>query len=173
MSIEKTIAALPSLSTAERATIKDRATNWLESGSVEQKENAEKMLAALDALEEAEDKERYDRLSGMTVAQRVVEAFKEEPPTDTDTKVIKALMDHPDSTSAQLSEAVGWGAQSWHMHFGNMCAVREVFLWPAPLSEARPDKKTMTMILADYDEASSTWKMKPEAAEAFKAMGLG
>ena len=47
-----------------------------------------------------------------------------------------------------------------------------MFLWPAPLSDARPDKKTMTMILADYDEASSTWKMKPEVAEAFKAMGL-
>lgn len=172
MSIDKTIAALHSKSEEEREKIRANAERLLTVGTDQQKADAQAVLDALDELTAAEHKALYDRLSGMTVAQRVAEAFKKEPTTETDAKVIKVLMDHPGSTSAQLSEALGWGAQSWHMHFGNMCAAREVFLWPAPLSDARPDKKTMTMILADYDEASSTWKMKPEVAEAFKAMGL-
>lgn len=172
MSIEKTIAALPAKSEEERQKIRANAQRLLVSGTDQQKADAQAVIDALEELSAAEHKALYDQLSGMTIAQRVVEAFKKAPPQDAEQRVIKVLLDNPGSTSTELSEALGWGGQTWHLHFGFMCAEREVFLWPAPRSEVRPDKKTMTMILADYDEARSTWKMKPEVAEAFKAMGL-
>lgn len=173
MSIDQTIAALPGKSDADREKIRANAERLMVSGNAGQKANAQTMLAALDDLIEYEHQQLVAKLGGMTVAQRIAEAFEKVPPTETEAKVIQALMDHPDSTSTQLSQALGWGAQTWHMHFGNMCATREIYLWPAPKSELRKDAKTMTMILADLDTDGNTWRMKPEAAKVFIAMGLG
>lgn len=112
-----------------------------------------------------------DRLRGMDVAQRVVEAFRAVPMTPTEEKLIQALLDNPGVTSAQLSAALGWGGGSWHLHFGTMCFHRAVYLWPAPRAEKR-DKDFYSGILADFDNDGSRFTMKPAVVKALAAMGL-
>lgn len=165
------IASLPHKSQAERARIRTNAERWVKSGTPAQKAEGKKMIAALDALGEAEAKTLYDRLSGMTVAKRVVEAFRKQPPTETEVTVILALLNYPGSTSTGLSKACGWKAQIWHTHFGTMCKKREADLWPAEPFTKR-DANFYSGILADLDPNGNRFTMKPEVADAFAELGL-
>lgn len=170
MNVEKVIGALPAMSQHERARVCVNAQKLLESGSVEQQRSASKVLEALDTLEDAEHRQFIDSLSQKGVSERIELAFKAHPMTETEAKVIQVLLDHPGSTSAQLSQALGWGAQSWHMWFGTMCADRAEYLWPAPKSEKRK-KDFYCGILADHS-AEEGWRMKPQVAATFDRMGV-
>lgn len=105
------------------------------------------------------------------MAQRVVEAFRAHPATETEVKVIRVLLANSGTTSTALSNRIGWSGQSWHVHFGTMCKTREAWLWPAVTSELR-DKQVWSGILANYDKATSGWTMKDDVAGAFAALGL-
>ncbi len=124
------------------------------------------------ALIEAERRSMMVRLSGMDVAQRVAEAFRAVPMSDTERRVVQVLLDHPGSTSTELSRALAWGGQSWHLHFGEMCQKREAYLWPANRSEKRDDADFYSGILADLAVPENRWTMKPEAVAAFSAVGI-
>lgn len=128
-------------------------------------------MDALDAQEEAEHKALYEKLAGMPAAERVVEEFRAVPPTETDIKVIRALIQNPGSTSTELSKALGWGGKSWHMHFGKMCEAREVYLWPAERFEKK-DANFYSGILADFSADGSLFTMKPDVAAAFEELGF-
>lgn len=171
MSIEKIISTLPLKSNAERDRIRVNAQRLLADGKPAQKVDAEKVIVALDDLAESEHRTRYERLKDAPVSQRVIEAFQAEPPTDTEVKVIRALLANPHATSAALSDACGWRGQVWHAHFGAMCRAREVWLWPAERSVLR-DSNFWSGILADFDAETSTWTMKPDVAAAFCELGL-
>ena len=77
---------------------------------------------------------------------------------------------HPGSTSTELSQALEWGGQAWHMHFGTMCFNRAVYLWPAPKSEVRA-ADFYSGILADLS-SENRWTMKPEVEVALSELGL-
>ena len=170
MADDKIIEALPAMSAEKRAKVRENASRMILAGSADQKEAARKAVEALDELEADEHQQLVDRLSGMQVAARVVEAFRVESMTETEAKVIQVLLNHPGSSSTELSEAVGWGGQSWHMHFGTMCFNRATYLWPAPKSEVR-DADFYSGILADWS-AEDQWRMKPEVAAAFAELGM-
>ena len=172
MNVSKIIAAIPAKSEAERRQIRTNAERYLAGGTDDEKAAAQSVIAALDQQEATEHKALYDRLSGKDRAERVVEAFRAIPPTDTDSKVIWALLENPNSTSTELSQACAWGSMTWQMHFGMMCEKREVYLWPAERFEKR-DASFYSGILADFDQETSRFTMKPDVAEAFAALGLG
>jgi len=170
MNIDKIIAALPEMSKQERDRVRANAEKLLASGTPEQQRAATRVVNALADLEDAEHNALVDRLDGMEVSARVVEAFRAHPMTETEAKIIQVLLDHPSSTSTELSKALGWGAQSWHMHFGTMCANRAIYLWPAPKSEAR-SADFYSGILAELSP-DSRWTIKPEVEAAMSAFGL-
>ena len=170
MNIDKIITSIPGMSHQERERVRGNAEKLLEAGSAEQKQAAERVLATLTETEDAEHQALVDRLSGMDVSVRVVEAFRVELMTETEAKIIQVLLDNPGSTSTELSQALGWGAQSWHMHFGTMCANRAVYLWPAPKSEVR-SSEFYSGILADLSP-DNLWTIKPEVEVALSELGL-
>lgn len=170
MNIDKIIAGLPGMSQHERERVRANAEKLINSGSSDQKTAATEVIEALGEVEEAEHKALLDRLNGMEVSARVVEAFRVNPMTETEAKIIQVLLDHPGSTSTELSQALGWGAQAWHMHFGTMCFNRAIYLWPAPKSEVR-SADFYSGILADLS-TDSRWTMKPEVKVALSELGL-
>ncbi|AHM02974.1 hypothetical protein roselon_00534 [Roseibacterium elongatum DSM 19469] len=171
MSIDRIIASIPEKSEADRDKMRENAKRLSETGTAQQKTDAEKLLAALDRAAEAELKALYDRLKDLPAAARVVEAFRALPPSETDVKVVRALLDNPSSTSATLSAAIGWKGQAWHMHFGKMCFDREVYLWPAERSEKR-EASFYSGILAEFDPNGSLFTLKPDVVAAFAELGI-
>lgn len=170
MNIDKIISSIPGMSQQERDRVRANAEKLVETGNDAQRQAAEKVIATLAETEEAEHQALVDRLNGMAVSARVVEAFRVDPMTETEAKIIQVLLDNPGSTSTELSQALGWGAQSWHMHFGTMCANRAVYLWPAPKSEVR-SADFYSGILADLSP-DNRWTMKPEVEVALSELGL-
>lgn len=170
VNIDKIIAALPGMTYQERERVRANAEGLRDSGTAEQKAAAAKVVEALVEVEDAEHRAIVERLNGMEVSARVVEAFKVNAMTETEAKIIQVLLDQPGSTSTELSQALGWGAQSWHMHFGTMCANRAIYLWPAPKSEVR-SAEFYSGILADLSP-DNRWTIKPEVTAAFSELGL-
>lgn len=171
MNVDKIISALPGMSHQERERVRTNAERLIDSGHADQKAAATKVIEALRETEEEEHRALVDRLNGMEVSARVVEAFQVNPMTETEAKIIQVLLDNPGSTSTELSQALGWGAQAWHMHFGTMCFNRAIYLWPAPKSEVRASD-FYSGILADLS-SDNRWTMKPDVAAAFSELGVG
>jgi hypothetical protein len=171
MNIDKQIAATPSLSGDERARMRSNAERWLESGTDVQRDAATRLLVALDAFEAEADQERVAKIKAMSTSQRIVTAFERRLLTETERKVVQALLDNPDSSSTVLSTACGWKGQIWHEKFGTMCAKRGADLWPAPYAETR-DAPFYSGILADFDDSSRGFTLKVDAVEAFAFFGL-
>lgn len=171
MNIDRLIAALPHKSASERAAMRGNAERWLASGTDEQQAAAQRLLATLDQLVSSEATALATRLEGAGLATRVVEAFRANRMSGTEERIVRVLLDNPGSTSAKLSAAINWKAQTWHMHFGTMCGNRSDYLWATPI----PAKRSSTFlsgVLATYDEANSGFTMRPEAVAGFAALGI-
>ncbi len=168
------IAGIPNRSAAERTAMRENAERWVASDDAAKQTAGREVLEALTRQAAQDHAATFERLSGLNAAQKVVEAFRAVPLTQTDRTVIQALLDNPGSDSSTLSVACGWkpGA-GWHMHFGKMCARRGGYLWPAPYAEER-DADFYCGILCDWDWGSGhlTYTLKPEVAVAFAEMGL-
>lgn len=169
MSIERIIATLPTKSAKDRATIRQNADRWLATGTDDQKAAAAQLIAALDAQATAEAGALFESLKDLPVAQRVIEAFKREPLTETERKVIQVLVEHPGWPSAELSAALGWEG-GWSMHFGALCRKRQAYLWPAPEKFDDTGLDFYTSILADFRDTRIT--LKPDVAAALATLGI-
>jgi hypothetical protein len=167
MNIDKLIAAIPAKSPAERAGMRANVSRW-QSGTPDQRAAADELLAALDRQETAERDALVSRLSNLDVGKRVVEAFTKMPPTETERKVLQALLDNPGSLSSELSQALGWEG-AWHAHFGSLCHKRQVYLWPAP-DKFSSGRDFYTSILADFVDMHIT--LKPDVAAALATIGI-
>jgi len=170
MNIDKIIATIPGANRDTRAGMRRNALEKLEGGDPAWQEPARKLLAALDAQEESEHADLIAEVAGLVPAERVLKAFTAEPMTETEEKLIRVLLDNPGSTSAELTEKMGWKAMAWHMKFGTMCAERGVYLGPAPDAVVR-DGKFYSGILADCDN-TNRFTMKPDVAAAFERLGV-
>ena len=157
------------MSAPERTGLQENADRLIEDGTPEQKDAAQRVIAAIAAQEGAEHATLLAQLSGLSAGQRVVEAFRAVRPTDVDRTVMKALLDNPGKTSTELSEACGWGGQTWHMFFGTMCARRIAYLWPAPTGT--DGIEYFTGVFADLGEGNR-WTMKDEVAAALATIGI-
>jgi len=171
LNIDKILASIPSAGPEKRGQMRANAETWLQTGSAAQKAAAQALVSALDDQATQERDALLSELRGLDAAERVARAFTARPMTEAEARLIQALLDNPGSTSTALSRARGWDGQSWHLHFGTMCFNRSIYLWPAPASERR-DGAFYSGILADFDDASSTFTMKSEVAAALARLGL-
>jgi len=171
MSIELIISSLPSKTAAQRDAMRANCRRVLAGAGTSRHADARRLLAALDRIETDERAVQADRQKRTPPAELVLTAFRKTPPGETDARVIQALLDHPDTTSAALSRAIGWEAQSWHLHFGSMCEARGPDLPPPPPSD-RPGKPFWSGVLADYHPARSTFRMKTDLLPAFRDLGF-
>ncbi len=168
MDIEKIIARIPSMTPAERQEMRHNSERRLKDPKL-----AGQAQAVLDALERqaaAEAAALAERVAGLPMARRVAEAFTAKPMTEKERDLVQVLLDHPGSTSKELSRALGWEAQSWHLHFGTMCQQRQGRLWPAARAEKR-DANFYSGILAELSP-DNRFTLRPEVAEGFAALGL-
>lgn len=113
-----------------------------------------------------------DTLNLMPLAGRVALAFEKLPPTETEERLIKALILRPGSDTKTLSVACGWSAPIWHTHFGLMCQRRIDWLLP-PSQFDQTDAQFIHGVLVDYSASKGLFKMKAEVEEVFREMGLG
>ena len=171
LNIDKQLAAIRSASAESRDQMRTNAAGWLASGTNAQREAAQRMIDALDQQERVEHEALIGELIGLDTAERVIRAFAIKPISETEVKLVQVLLDNPGSTSTALTQALGWKAQSWHMHFGTMCADRALYLWPAPNADHR-NGKFYSGILADLKEPENLFTMKPDVVAAFARLGL-
>lgn len=170
-SLSQMLATLLNRTPEELATMRERAVRQLGGCNQAAAQAASQLIEAIDELVQQRENALIGELKGMTIAERVVRAFTVEPLTVTEAKVVQALLDHPDSTSTELSRYLDWGGQIWHEKFGTMCKKREVYLWPAKDAVTR-DGKFYTGILADLDPDGNRFTMKPDVAAAFAQLGV-
>lgn len=175
--IEKLIASLPNRTAQERLAMRQNAEALAAAADPKKAAQATALLEALDAFESTAIEEDRARLLNMTTVERIVEAFRRMPPTDTQVALIKAIGEKPGGTAGALSAVLGWKGLTWQMHFGIMAKEREAFIHPAPASTSRKmpsgeEGKFYCGLLCDYDEPTSGYTLKPEAKAAFEALDL-
>ncbi|WP_331373243.1 hypothetical protein [Sinorhizobium chiapasense] len=159
------------MDSTQRAQLRENAEHYLEHGTDAQKAAAQGALQELARIVDEDEAERRSKISGMAIPERVVNAFTSIPPTETERALLQALVDNPDQTSQALSAKLGWGGQSWHLHFGKMCERRERLLWDAEPAVTR-DANFYCGILANYSDVSHGFTMKPEVAAGLAAIGI-
>ena len=164
----KIIAAIPGMNAAQRQGLRTNAKRLL--ADPKRADVAQKVISALDSQATADQEALVEHVRNLPMAKRVVEAFRHEPMTETERRLVQVLLDYPGSTSEGLSHSLGWGGQAWHLHFGEMCRRRESRLWPADRAVKR-DSSFYSGILADLS-ADNRWSCKPDVAQAFSALGL-
>ena len=166
--ISGTLARISEMDDVALSRLSANVDDWLDSGDDNRITAAETVGAAVQqerarraTLKANEHEALMAELDGADQARRVRVAFEQVPATPTDIKVITALLRNPGATSRQLSQALGWGGQIWHTHFGLMCRAREAWLWPAEDAPVR-DAKFYSGILADLDTSNNTWTARPD-----------
>jgi hypothetical protein len=170
MTLARVIELIPSKSADERGQMREHARRSLAAGG----QGASDATALLDALDTFEAQARERHMRRPTDADKiavVVEAFRQLPLSETDRMLLQVLLNNLDATSEQLTEAMGWKDQAWQLHFGKMCERREHLLWPAPF-EPKRNAPFYSGILADFDEVTRGFTLKPEVVEAFARLGL-
>ena len=168
MSIEKTIAGIPTMSPKARETLRANAERLLRTPGREP--DARRVLDALEAAAQGERAALIAQAQSLPKAQKVVQAFTVMPMTETERKVVQALLDNPGASSRELSQSIGWDGQAWDAHFGRMCGDREHLLWPAEPYE-KIEGRFLSGILADIS-TDLRWTMNPEVVEGPAALGL-
>jgi hypothetical protein len=168
LTVAHLIELLPTKSAEERRQMRENAQRSLATGG----QRASDATALLEALDAFEAQAREQRMRGPADAHRIatiVEAF--QPMSETERMLVQVLVDNPDASSEQLTEAMGWKDQAWQLHFGKMCEKREHRLWPAPF-EPKRNAPFYSGILADFDETTRGFTLKPAVVEAFAQLGL-
>jgi hypothetical protein len=171
MDVEKIIASLSRRTPEERKQMRLNAIEQSENKDPKKAAKAEEFLSGLEKWETNEHAELIAEVAGMKPAERVIKAFKAEQMTDTEQKLIQVLLDNPGSTSGELTEKIGWKGMSWHLHFGTMCADRGVYLGQPP-KVTTTTGKFYTGILADLENKTNRFTMKPDVVAAFAQLGL-
>lgn len=171
MNIDRILAKITTATRDERHRMRQNALEKLEAGEAAWTAAAQQLLDAIEAQERQEHTELVAEVAGLEPAARVLKAFRAEPMTETEEKLIRVLLDNPGSTSGELTEKLGWKAHSWHLHFGTMCANRGVYLGPPPHASL-PSGKFYSGILADFDDNGNRFTMKADVAAAFEQLGL-
>ena len=170
MTTSRLIELIPMKSGEERRQMRDNARRLLERGGSKAAE-AKALLEALDAFEAQARAHRNNRKADGDVVMTVVAAFHEIPLSETDEKLVRVLLENPDASSGELTEKLGWKNKAWQLHFGEMCKRREHLLWPSPFERKR-NAPFYCGILADCDEHTHRFTMKPEVVEAFARLGV-
>lgn len=172
MSVEQIIASLPDKTAEACERIRQNALRLRSQGTPQQREDAERLLDALAALEEPGDATPYDHLSPEEVAQRIKRAFTRRPMTAVEEKCIRALLNNPHAPSEDLSRACGWNGVIWQVYFGSMCRDRLADLWPVEGGTQSWGKPFFSGLFATFDRDGSRFTFRPEVQAGLAALGL-
>ncbi len=181
MNIQQTIARIPLLTAQQRDTMRANAIAKLAAADDKWIKDAQALITALDEFDcgqtrmnSAAEAKRIAELEGKSAAERIASAFEFAPPSETEHKLIRVLLDNPGSTCAELSSKIGWHPAAWDMAFGSMCSQRMEYLWPLEPT-AREERKGFIRFLTvqrrGHDE-EIRYTMKPEAVEALASVGF-
>jgi hypothetical protein len=170
MTASRLIDAIPMKSAEERRQMRENAHRLTERGGPRAPE-ARAFLEALDAFEAHDRARRLETPVGSEMTSRVVAAFRQIRMSETERKLVQVVLDHPDASSEWLTAEMEWNDQAWQMHFGKLCERREHLLWTAPF-ELKRNAPFYSGILADFDETTRGFTLKPAAVEAFAQLGL-
>ena len=171
INIDKILKSIPTATRHKREKMRSNAIGWINTEVEAQRQAAERLIDALDTQEQNERNDLHEEIRGLDTFGRVIRAFTVQPINETEEMLIQVLLDYPGSTSITLTQALGWNAQSCHLHFGTMCKNRISYLWPAPVSKHR-DRMFYSGILAEFAEPENLFTIKPDAAAAFAQLGL-
>jgi hypothetical protein len=171
MTGSRLIDSISMRSADERRRMRENARRALDTAGPRAAE-ARAVLEALDAFEAQDSDRRMQRPIGPDMIARVADAFRQMPMSPADEKLVRIVLDNPDASSERLTEALGWKGQAWQLHFGKLCQRREHLLWPAPPEPTRGNDPFYSGILADFDERTRGFTLKPEVTEAFAQLGL-
>lgn len=177
MNVEKIIAGIPRRTAAERQTMRESAIALSQTGKQAEIEGAQRLLSALDAHEAGLAQARSDliqNLAGKPLAKRVLVAFQQSPPSQAEEQLIQVLLDHPGSTCAQLSVAIGHKPNTWDMGFGSLCSERASFLRDlgGTASEGKSSNLPLLTLQERTPDGAICYTMKPEAVTAFRQLGF-
>ena len=171
MSIEPTLAKIPTMTADQRKALRTNAEGKLASGDPKWAVDAPKVIAALDEQSRKEGSGQIEAAQSLPKTARVVFAFTTLPLSQHEQRLVQVLLDQPASTNKELSQHLGWNDNGWDLHFGTMCKDRMHLLWKAEPGTSRAGL-FYSGILATYTSGSSTFVMKAEAVEAFKQLGF-
>ncbi|TKD45279.1 MAG: hypothetical protein E5W98_14180 [Mesorhizobium sp.] len=129
MNIEAILAAIPSMDKKKRESARINAVAKLSHPSMSA--GARRLIGALDAQSELEMATLSEHVRQLPIPKRGVDAFTHQPMSETELKITQVLLDNPGLCSEGGWPKTRMGAQSWHMHLGEMCKKREARLWPA------------------------------------------
>ena len=180
--LDRVLTRIAALSGAELDQLENNAAKALQ--KAEATGDAAK-IAQPAAMIEAIQVERRRRgtvevgltLSGDALSAAVACAFATIPLRDYERDMLRVVLQHPGSTSMQLSAAMGWEDKAWQMKFGLMVKERAYLLGPVPPSSDRSDASGQLEpfycgVLCTYDRETSGFRLKPEVADALRAFGI-
>jgi hypothetical protein len=170
MTVARVIELIPTKSAEERRQMRENALRLMETGGP-RTADAKAMLEASDVFDQI-SRRPVQQPAGEAMIARTAAAFRLLPLSPSDEPVLRVLLDNPSSTSEQLGAKLGWdGQSSWHLRFGALCRDRKHLLWSGPFEEKR-QAEFYSGILADFDERTRGFTLKPEVVEAFAWLGL-
>jgi hypothetical protein len=116
----------------------------------------------------------------MALFDRVVLAFEELPPTDSEVEALKVIAENPDKDFNVLARLIGKRDGGYmNLTIGSLCSERELYLGKAPFSDTRKGEKFYSGLLVDlsrHDEPDGSvwhgWRLKPEAEAALRRLGV-
>ena len=117
-----------------------------------------------------------ERIAALSDEALIEIQFRDELSTS-EKRLVEVVDLAPGSTSAQLTRALGWKAQSWHLHFGTMCRQRLAPLiepppaWRRPRPDGTPGD-FYSGILCQYDEHTGGFRLHQAARAALVAAGV-
>lgn len=175
---ERIIARMPSLTAEERLQLRrncERAVARSPDRLVVLE--AERVLAALDALEQREAR----LLARLPLARRIEYAFRRLPASESERRVLRLLIEQ--ETGAQSRgrtqfEAGNPGGGTWHRVIGDICRMRRHLLNVGdPTPEAQPASGpaawAAALLSINDDDGSNAAgiRLRPEALAAFSSLG--
>lgn len=176
MSIDKLIASIPTLTAGQRRTMRENVLKTLQSADPAKVQQAEHVLAALDAFEVglvAEHNAKMEANLRLPFAERFAEALREEPPSPTEERLLHVLLDLPGGSCAELSTRMGWAPNTWDMGRGSLCAQRRG--WLHGFSATGEGKSENLALLTDQTRGPAgeiRYTMKPEIVAELARLGL-
>jgi hypothetical protein len=176
MSIDKLIASIPTLTAAQRRSMRENVLKTLQSADPAKVKEAEHVLAALDAHEAgltAAHNAKMEANARLPFAERFAEALRQEPLSPTEERLLQVLLDHPGGSCAELSACMGWAPSTWDMGMGSLCAQRRGWLHGfSAMGEGKSENLALLTDQTRGDNGEIRYTLKPEVAAALADLGL-
>jgi hypothetical protein len=136
------------------------------------KEERERCQAAKESVR--------DNVKDLGLFDRVVLAFQQMPPADSEVEVLRAVAEHPGRDFHFLARQIGKREGGYiNLAVGKLCSAREHYLGVAPPSNDRKGEKNYSSLIIDFAPHRKLdgsewhgWTLKPEAEAALRHLKI-